>query len=88
MPSGWVLADLLTMKINLKCTKSTVLDTLPVVFETVRIRIHIKQLDPDPYQNEKQDPDPYQKGLDPQHWIQLYQSMLEYDNENHVFLAA
>ncbi len=43
-----------------------------------RIRIHIKQSDPDlyqiekqdpdPYQSEKQDPDLYQKSLDPQHW--------------------
>jgi hypothetical protein len=54
-----------------------------VLFDTVRIRIliHIKQLDVDPYQiekkdpdlnpyqSEKQDPDPYQKGLDPQHCI-------------------
>ncbi len=30
------------------------------LFETVRIQIHIKQLDPDQYQIEKQDPDPYQ----------------------------
>ncbi len=53
------------------------------LFETVRIRIriHIKQADPDPcqiemqdpdpYQSEKQEPDPYQKGLDPQHWFQI-----------------
>jgi hypothetical protein len=34
-------------------------------FETVRIRICIKQSDPDPYQIEKQDPD--QTGLDSQH---------------------
>jgi hypothetical protein len=43
-----------------------------------RIRIRIKQSDPNPYQFEKQDPDPdqcekqdpdpYQKGPDPQHW--------------------
>jgi hypothetical protein len=51
------------------------------LFERVRIRIHIKQSDPDPYQiekqdpdqyqSEKQDPDQYQKGLDPQHWAQV-----------------
>jgi hypothetical protein len=48
------------------------------LFETVRIRIHIKQSDPDQienqdmdrYQSEKQDLDPYQKGLDPQHWTE------------------
>jgi hypothetical protein len=48
-----------------------------------RIRICIKQSDPDPYQieknypdpdryqSEKQDPDPYPKRLDPQHWVKL-----------------
>jgi hypothetical protein len=35
----------------------------------VRIRICIKQSDPDPYPIEKQDPDPYQRGLDPKHWF-------------------
>ncbi len=59
--------------------KSTVLGTY--LFETVRIRIRIKQSDPDsykmekqdpdPYQSEKQDPDPYQKCLDPQHCSNL-----------------
>ncbi len=46
------------------------------LFETVRLRIHIKQLDPyqiekqdpNPYQSKRQDPDPYQKGLDSPHW--------------------
>jgi hypothetical protein len=52
---------------------------LHYLFEMARIRIRIKQSDPDPYQiemqdpdpvrnkSEKQDPDPDQKGLDPQH---------------------
>ncbi len=71
MPAGWVLADLLTRKIKLRCIKSTVLGTN--IFEMERIQIRIKQSDPDqiekpdPYQSEKEDPDPYQKGLDPQH---------------------
>ncbi len=34
--------------------------TYDYLLETVRIRIRIKQSDPDPYQIEKQDPDPYQ----------------------------
>ncbi len=41
------------------------------LFETARIRIRIKQSDPDPFQSEKQDPDPYKKGLDPQHCLEL-----------------
>jgi hypothetical protein len=63
--------------------KSTVLFSVHYLFETVRIRIRIKQSDPDPYQIEKQDtdkdpyqsekqgPDPDQKGLDLQHWFRL-----------------
>ncbi len=39
MPSGWVLADLLTRRIKLKCIKSIVLDTLPFW--------NTKDLDPD-----------------------------------------
>ncbi len=70
MPFGWVLLDLLTRKIKLRCIKSTVLGTLP--FEMVTIRIRIKQLDPDPYQSDKQDPDPEQKGLDPRHCFCVY----------------
>jgi hypothetical protein len=38
----------------------TVLGTLPYLFKTVRIRICIKQSDPNPYQIEKQDTDQYQ----------------------------
>jgi hypothetical protein len=59
MLSGWVLADLQTREIKLRITARNVLGTL-YLFETVRIRIHIKHSDPDPYQIEKQDPDPYQ----------------------------
>jgi hypothetical protein len=65
MPSGWVLVDLLTKKIKLRCIKSTAffyIGTLPV-----RIRISIEQSALDPYQIDKQDPDPYQNGLNPQH---------------------
>jgi hypothetical protein len=60
----------------------TVLGTyITYLFETVRIHICIKQLDPDlyqideqdpdpdPYQSEKQDPDLYQNGLDLQHCL-------------------
>jgi hypothetical protein len=39
------------------------------LFETARIRIRIKQSDPDPYQIGKQDPVPYQKGPDLQHCV-------------------
>ncbi len=60
---------------HLKMYKKYPLGTLQSLFETVRIRICIKQSDqiekqdpePDSYQIEKQDPDQYQKGLDPQH---------------------
>jgi hypothetical protein len=37
------------------------------LFETLRIWIHIKQSDPDPYQSEKQDTRSVWCGLDPQH---------------------
>jgi hypothetical protein len=57
MPFGWVLLDLLTRKIKLGCINSTVLEHY--LFETIRIRIRIKQSDADPYQMEKQDPDLY-----------------------------
>jgi hypothetical protein len=57
MFSGWVLADLLTRKIKLRCVKSTVLGTVPLW----------NGKDLDPYRSEKQDSDPYQNGLDPQH---------------------
>ncbi len=78
MPFSWVLLDLLTRKIKLRCIKSTVLGTLP--FEMVTIRIRIKQFDPDPYQiekpdpyqSDKQDPDPEQKGLNPRHCFCVY----------------
>jgi hypothetical protein len=49
------------------------------LLETIRIRMRIKQSDPNPYNLEKhdpirikvkkQDPDPYQKGLDSKHWF-------------------
>jgi hypothetical protein len=55
MPAVWLLVDLQTRKIKLSFIKSTVLYYL---FETVRIRIRIRQTDPDPYQN----------SLDPQDW--------------------
>jgi hypothetical protein len=77
MPFGWILLDLLTTKIKLRCIKSTGLGTLPLCTARIRIRMCIKQSNPDPYQikkkdpdqyqSEKQDPDPYQKGLDPQY---------------------
>ncbi len=62
MPSGWILVDLLTRKVKLRCIKSTVLFWVHYLFETLRIwiRIRIKQLDLDQYQIEKQDPYPYQ----------------------------
>jgi hypothetical protein len=76
MPSGWVLVDLLTKKMKLRCIKST-LFWLYYLFEMVRIRISVKKSDPDPnqikkhdpdlYQSEMQDPDLDQKGLGPQH---------------------
>jgi hypothetical protein len=58
MPSGWVLSDLLTMEIKLRCIKSTVLGPLPL--RNSKDPDRIKQSDPDPYQSEKHD-------LDPQH---------------------
>ncbi len=60
MPSRWVLVDLLTRKIKLRCIRSTVSGTIHYLFEIVRIRIRIKQSDPDLYKIEKQDPDLYQ----------------------------
>jgi hypothetical protein len=66
-PYSGVLADLLTRKIKLRCIKSTVLGTLPILNGKDPDPYQIKKQDPDPYQSEKQDPDPYQKGLEPQH---------------------
>jgi hypothetical protein len=57
MPSSWVLTDLLTMKIKLRCTKNTVLVALPL------LNGKDPNLDPyqivgsDPYQIKKEDPD-------------------------------
>jgi hypothetical protein len=51
MPSGWVLADLLTRKIRFRCIKSNVLGTLPLR----------NSKDPNPDQTENQDPDPETK---------------------------
>jgi hypothetical protein len=65
MPYLWVLVDLLTRKIKLRCTKSTVLDVLAL--SNGKDPDTFKQSDPD--QIEKQDLDTYQKGLDPQHWF-------------------
>jgi hypothetical protein len=67
MPFGWVLLDLLAMKIKLRCIRSTVLNTLP--FWNCK--------DPDQDQIEKQDPDPYQMGVDPQHCNWLAEIMYE-----------
>ncbi len=52
MPFGWVLLDLLTRKIKLRCMKNT-----------LRYITSLNGKDPDPYQSEKHDPDPYQKGV-------------------------
>ncbi len=62
MPSGWVLAALLTVKIKLRCPKSTALGKDPDLDP-----YQIERQDPDSYQSEKQDPDTCQNGLDPQH---------------------
>jgi hypothetical protein len=65
MPCGWVLVDVLTRKIKLRCIKNTVLGTLPI----------LNGKDPDLCQSKKQDPDPYQKGLHQQHWLELEASV-------------
>jgi hypothetical protein len=56
MPFGWVLLDLLTRKIKLKCIKSTVLGTLPL--RNGKDPDPYKQSDTDPNQTEQQDSDP------------------------------
>jgi hypothetical protein len=50
MPSGWVLVDILTRKIKLRCIKNTVLGTLPLW--NGKDPDPFKQLDPDPYRKD------------------------------------
>ncbi len=74
----WVLLDLLTRKIKIRCIKSTVLGTLPLwnskdpdLDQTVGPDPYqIEKQDTDPYQSKNQDLDPYENGLDLQHWFQ------------------
>jgi hypothetical protein len=64
----WVLLELMTRKIKLKCIKINVLGTLPLWNGKDPDPYQIERQDPDTCQCERQDPDPYpyQKGLDPQ----------------------
>ncbi len=84
MLSDWVLMDLLTRKIKIRCIKSTVLFKVHYLSEMVRILIkqldldlyQIEKQDPGPYQSENQDLDLYQKGLNLQHVFECKKSLL------------